>query len=127
MTCERQQNTRTLFNPAREALIMVLPGKATPELSTDQKCPHCHRWFSSQGIDSHRENCSIEEDPYFYKNDDGVLELSQCEECGVWLSREETTRHRDSCYIDETEPMVMDFPDLGIEGYVVMVPCGPTE
>lgn len=103
----------------------MLPGHPAPERTTDQRCPHCHRWFSAQGIDSHRANCPVNDDPYFYKNDDGVLELSQCDECGVWLNREETTKHRDSCYIEKTKPMVMDFPHLDIEDYVVMVPCGP--
>lgn len=35
-------------------------GSLAPETPSDQSCEHCRRYFASQGIDNHEENCPLQ-------------------------------------------------------------------
>lgn len=81
---------------------MVLSGKSSPELPTDQQCDHCGRFFCASGIESHQENCEVKESEMCVTHS-GKLVMGQCEDCGVWATTS-GTEHREDCYLNQKSP-----------------------
>jgi hypothetical protein len=46
----------------------ALPGTVEPQNQTDQRCPHCGRWFENRGFNGHVEDCHFANSDYYEYN-----------------------------------------------------------
>lgn len=47
-----------------------LPGRTEKREKTDQRCPHCGRWFENRGFNAHTADCYFAESDYYEFNEE---------------------------------------------------------